>query len=79
MNEYCDCGELLDHDCMGAIFCPICDGPCPHCDDGGGPSIFDEDEEEEDNLEDSWDDCLEEEALYRVDKDGEFDDEDYNR
>lgn len=53
MNEYCECGELMDLDCMGNERCPECDGPCPHCDDGGGPSIFDEDED--DDIEDSWD------------------------
>ena len=35
--EYCDCGELMDKDCNGNSRCPNCDGPCPCCDDGGGP------------------------------------------
>ena len=30
-----DCGEEYDTDCMGQQRCPTCDGPCPHCNDGG--------------------------------------------
>jgi hypothetical protein len=46
---YCDCGNELDQDCNGNARCDVCDPPCPCCSDG---SIFDE---EEDNIEDSWD------------------------
>jgi hypothetical protein len=39
-RDYCgECGELMDQDCMGEPRCPDCDEPCPHCDDGGGPSL----------------------------------------
>jgi hypothetical protein len=43
MNEtYCKrCGDPLDQDCMGNERCPACDGPCPCCDDGGGPGTED--------------------------------------
>jgi hypothetical protein len=55
MNEYCeDCGEEMDHDCMGNDRCPVCDPPCPHCSDDDGSSIFD-DMDDEDDTEDSWD------------------------
>ena len=44
MDE-CECGEPLDTDCMGNTRCPICDPPCPHCYDGGGPEEdFDDDD-----------------------------------
>lgn len=31
------CGDDLDTNCHGRPRCPTCDGPCPCCDDGGGP------------------------------------------
>ena len=37
-EQYCKCGEPLDKDCQGRMRCPVCDGPCPDCSDGGGPS-----------------------------------------
>jgi hypothetical protein len=33
--DYCACGEPLDRDCSGNDRCPVCDPPCPGCDDGG--------------------------------------------
>lgn len=33
--EHCDCGEVLGRDCYGNERCPVCDPPCPCCDDGG--------------------------------------------
>jgi hypothetical protein len=39
-----ECGETLDKDCMGEMRCPNCDGPCPHCYDGGGPGADDDDD-----------------------------------
>lgn len=44
------CGETLDQDCMGEMRCLECDGPCPHCYDGGGPGA-DDDEEESDDVD----------------------------
>ncbi len=41
-RDYCECGEEMDSDCMGRARCPICDDPCPHCHDGGGPSGADD-------------------------------------
>jgi len=31
------CGEERSPDCSGRLRCSDCDGPCPQCDDGGGP------------------------------------------
>ncbi len=40
--EYCECGNEMNQDCHGNPRCDVCDGPCPHCDDGGGPITADE-------------------------------------
>ncbi len=45
MTDYCDCGELMDTDCQGEPRCPMCDGACPCCDDGG----FEDSEPSEDD------------------------------
>ena len=37
-DESCSCGEDMDTGCNGNMRCPTCDGPCPCCDDGGGPT-----------------------------------------
>jgi hypothetical protein len=29
--DYCECGELLDRNCLGNDWCPDCEGPCPGC------------------------------------------------
>ena len=46
--EYCTCGEQLDQDCHGNARCPQCDCSCPCCDDGGGPSLAENNETEYD-------------------------------
>jgi hypothetical protein len=35
MGQCRECGEDMDRDCQGSPRCPVCDGPCPHCHDGG--------------------------------------------
>lgn len=40
------CGDDLDRGCDGEDRCPACDGPCPCCDDGGGPAADDEGDDE---------------------------------
>ena len=52
---YCKCGNEMDQDCNGNPRCDVCDPPCPCCTDGG-MSIFDDDDE--DNLEDSFADAM---------------------
>ena len=52
-ETYCDCGELLDQDCMGNPRCPVCDGPCPCCSDGPG---FGWDDDSDDDTTEPGDD-----------------------
>lgn len=45
---YCDiCDNEMDTDCNGNPRCEMCDGPCPCCDDGGGPTLDLEYEDDE--------------------------------
>jgi len=54
LEDRCEtCGLTNDKDCNGNPRCECCDPPCLCCYDGGGPSIFDD--EDDDNIEDSYD------------------------
>ncbi len=49
MTDYCSCGEPMDTDCQGEPRCPMCDGACPCCDDGGMDAQEDCDDPQDDD------------------------------